>query len=94
VRDHCCQALQSHLQVSVDGTIHAHDRPVVYDPVFDEYSLVAAVTAEPWSHCPWCGASFPPSKRTRWYAEVARLDLSPEDPNLPEELRGDQWWQP
>jgi hypothetical protein len=93
-REHCCPALRSHLQVSVDGTVQALDRPVVYDPVFDEYALESAPRVEPWRYCPWCGAALPPSKRDRWYAEVARLDLSPEHPDLPAALRSDEWWQP
>jgi hypothetical protein len=96
VRDHCCDAMRTLLEVMGEPmSVIASDRPVVYDPVFDEYRLVwSNWTAERALivHCPWCGVRLPSSKRARWFAELDRLGLRPDDPDLPARLKTDAWW--
>jgi hypothetical protein len=71
------------------------DRPVIYDPVFDEYRLVSTDgIPDPavMTTCPRCAATLPPSKRELWFSEFDRLGLAPDDRALPERLQTDAWW--
>lgn len=73
----------------------APDRPVAYDPVFDEYLLAwhdLDSCGIPILHCPWCAQRLPDSKRDQWYTALETLGLSPDDPGLPERFRSDSWW--
>jgi hypothetical protein len=97
MRNHCCEAMRTHLQTILEPSQEpVTDRPVLYDAVFDEYRLVTADqvadrTAIGW--CPFCGTRLPPSKRDLWFAELDRLGLTPDDPALPANLRTDGWWE-
>ena len=88
--------MRTNLQVLRDSssTVTA-DRPVLYDPVFDEYRLVSAGLIPDrgvirW--CPWCGYRLPPSRRERWFVELASNGLTPDDVVLPDRFRTDAWW--
>ncbi|HET6950372.1 MAG TPA: hypothetical protein VFI47_08355, partial [Acidimicrobiales bacterium] len=79
MRDHCCEDMCGHLQVGhIPAVTAAPGRHVVYDAVFDEYSLVreGGLDASPITHCPWCGAALPPSRREQWFTELSRRGLS------------------
>jgi hypothetical protein len=87
----------THVQEVVDGAVPAADarRPIVYDPVFDEYQL----TTIAWPHgsvvlffCPWCGHGLPASKRDRWYDALDAAGTSPDSPHLDERFRSNAWW--
>ena len=94
MRTHCCDAMGERLVVAPTGWVDAPDRPIAYDPVFDEYVLTTPLPAPtvPLAFCPWCGLELPGSKRDRWYDEVRRLGYRPDDPALPDHLRTDAWW--
>jgi hypothetical protein len=99
MRDHCCGEIRAHIQVLHEGTSFdvVANRPVLYDPVFDEYLLacsygIADRALIAW--CPWCGTGLPESKRELWFAEVDSLGLRPDDPAVPDRLRSDAWWSP
>jgi len=88
--------MRSELQVVTEssGPI-APDRPVTYDPIFDEYHLAhhhTHLSSVPILHCPWCGRHLPDSKRHQWYTALQALGLNPDDPRLPERFRSDTWW--
>lgn len=88
--------MRTHLQVRTDcSTPAAADRPVLYDPVFDEYRLVAVGLMADRAvilRCPWCGVVLPSSRRDQWFDELAQLGISPDDPLLPGRFRSDAWW--
>lgn len=97
MRDHCCDDMNTHLEVGdVPAAAAAPGRHVVYDAVFDEYCLVreGGLDASPITHCPWCGSGLPASKRDQWFAALAQRGLSPDDPDLDEAFRSDAWWSP
>jgi hypothetical protein len=87
--------MEGHLHATAEPSEVSPDRPVTYDPVFDEYLLRggAAQLPVPIAVCPWCGHRLPSSKRDRWFAELDRLGLCADDPELPAALRGDAWWR-
>jgi hypothetical protein len=89
--------MRTHLQVLHEpSTPIAADRPVLYDPVFDEYRLVAAGLMPDRTlirTCPWCATPLPRSQRERWFAELEHDGLSPDHPALPERFRTDRWWR-
>jgi hypothetical protein len=96
MRRHCCDRMRTHVQVLAgsSSTVVA-DRPVLYDPVFDEYRLAGAgVMADRGviARCPWCGIVLPPSQRDRWFAELNALGLTPDD-LLPDRFHSDDWWR-
>jgi hypothetical protein len=95
MREHCCDEMRTHLEVGdVPAALAAAGRHVVYDAVFDEYSLVrdGGLDIAPITHCPWCGGPLPASRRDQWFVEVERRGLSPDDPALDERYRTDAWW--
>lgn len=80
------------LQILINGEFTSRERPIGYDPVFDEFRTAAQDrSAPPLSHCPWCGAAVGASRRTAWYDRLAELGLTPGD-DLPAELLTDDWW--
>jgi hypothetical protein len=97
MRDHCCDQMRGELQVVPESRgSTAPDRPVSYDPVFDEYRLAwhdSDSSGVPILHCPWCGRRLPDSKRDQWYTALQALGLGPDDPRLPERFHGDTWWR-
>jgi hypothetical protein len=71
------------------------DRPVLYDPVFDEYRLISAGPISDrgvitW--CPWCGLHLPPSRRENWFVALKDHGLNPDDVALPHRFRTNEWW--
>jgi hypothetical protein len=87
----------AHVQEVVDGSVPAADacRPVVYDPVFDEYQLTTfagPLASAALNFCPWCGQALPESKRESWYDALDAAGTTPDDPNLDQRFRGDAWW--
>jgi hypothetical protein len=79
-------------QVALDGEPETVDRPIVYDPVFDEFRMAGAATpSPPLGRCPWCDRAFGPSRRDAWFERLEQLGLSPDD-DLPPELLSDHWW--
>lgn len=98
MRRHCCDGMRTHHQVlrePNESNAVVADRPILYDPVFDEYRLVSTgllTDRQVISWCPWCGAALPQSQRERWFTELARLGLSVDD-TLPDQFRTDAWWR-
>jgi uncharacterized protein DUF6980 len=97
MREHCCDLMRRHVQaISEPAALVASDRAVLYDLVFDEYCLAAqgtALAAEVLLYCPWCGVGLPASKRERWFSELDRLGIGPDDPRLDDRYRSDAWWR-
>lgn len=96
MRDHCCDGMRTHVQATSEpAALVAADRAVLYDVVFDEYSLAGGGRqgAEVLAYCPFCGADLPASKRDRWFGELARRGLDPDDPALDDRFRSDAWWR-
>ena len=89
--------MRTHLQTRIDSAPAIPDRPVLYDPVFDEYCLVSdslLPDRDPIRRCPWCGTRLPPSRRDQWYDELVQLGITPDDPALPPQFLTDAWWEP
>jgi len=96
MRAHCCDGMRAHVQATTEpAALVAADRAVLYDMVFDEYSLAGAgsLGCDVLAYCPWCGAATPSSKRDLWFAELARRGLDPDDPRLDARYRSDEWWR-
>lgn len=92
MREPCCSDMGDSLQILVDGEFTSAERPIGYDPVFDEFrTLTHDRSAPPLSLCPWCGAAIAPSRRSAWYARITQLGLTPSD-ELPPELLTHDWW--
>ena len=89
----CCARLSETVQVLVDGEFTSRDRPLGYDPVFDEFRAAGQHHGEPVTHCPWCGTDLGPGRRDAWFRRLDELGLTPND-DLPVDLLSDAWWRP
>ena len=73
------------------------DALVAYSARFDDYGLRihdggGAVVSI--SHCPWCGARLPRSRRAEWFRRLEELGF--EDPlsqEVPADYMTSRWWQ-
>jgi hypothetical protein len=88
--------MRRHVQMAVgrSATAAASDRPLVYDPVFDEYCLLLAGALDGGAvlrWCPWCARRLPATRREEWFARLRDAGLTPDDP-LPERFQTDSWW--
>ena len=85
-RTHCCQSMTDHLEC---GEIE-----IIYTPKFREYGVLYqdGRSSQLIKFCPWCGKELPSSLRNRWFDELDKLGLEPED-DLPLDLNSDAWWK-
>jgi hypothetical protein len=68
--------------------------PVAYLAPYREFALLADdQVVGLLAFCPWCGDELPPSLRDRFYDDLERMGLEPDDDVLPVEYRTDDWWR-
>lgn len=87
---------ERHHCVKLDSALADDDVPIDYLPVFREVSLriVDGGTARlNLSHCPFCGTELDGSLRDEWFDQLEALDLDPESPDVPVQMRSDAWWR-
>ncbi len=81
----CCNEMG--LSLAHDCGQHADpfdcaDTALVYNEVFDEYGMPVRDGGMSYlvvSHCPWCGARLPQSRRDAWFDAVEASGLDPDD---------------
>ena len=72
------------------------DVPLAYNDKFREVTIrvldggEAGILIE---YCPFSGEPLPSSLRDEWFDRLDELDMEPDDPGLPQELRTGQWWR-
>lgn len=44
-------------------------------------------------YCPFTGVRLPSSLRDVWFDRLDELEMEPDDPDLPQELRSGEWWR-
>jgi len=69
--------------------------PLVYNGRVREYAiriLDGGTAVQIITFCPWCGNRLPGSLRDQWFERLRALNLEPEDPNIPEEMKSAAWW--
>lgn len=84
----CCKTLRTALDDA--------DSPLVYWPKFREVvipTLDGGTSGTLVSFCPFCGSPLPSSKRDEWFDRLWELDLEPDGPDVPSEMRSDEWWR-
>lgn len=69
--------------------------PLRYLPRFREYGLAieGGSTIQEIHFCPFCGAKLPASLRDAFFENLEAMEMEPENPALPAELRSDAWWR-
>jgi len=97
---HCCEEMDRAVTFTCDACSDEYecaDSLVHYSARFDEYGLIihdGGTSSLGISHCPWCGAKLPASKRDRWFQELeARGIEEPLDENAPAEYLTDAWYR-
>lgn len=85
---HCCEDMRKAIE---DPGI-----AVAYTSKFREYGvLILDGGSSRFSihFCPWCGQKLPESLRNRWFDELERLGIDPEDDVVSEEFTDERWHQ-
>ncbi|MDM0077036.1 hypothetical protein QTH90_21680 [Variovorax sp. J2P1-59] len=100
MNSHCCPAMRE--QVSFQCDMHKDlfecpDVLVAYAARYDEYGLIirdGGQSVRLISHCPWCGAKLPDSRRDRWFDELEALGFDePTAQEIPEKYKTDAWYR-
>lgn len=93
---HCCDEMRRHLENDCPVHPDRFDCPdclVNYIPKFREYGLIVhdgGSSVIGIQFCPWCGTRLQTSLRDRWFEELQKLGIEPDD--APEEYRTDAWY--
>ena len=72
------------------------DVPIIYLPKFREYGIDILDGGQSFlvfSYCPFTGIRLPKSLRDEWFDTIEKLDIDPEDSDIPEKFKTDQWWR-
>ncbi|MFV0296486.1 MAG: DUF6980 family protein [Hyphomicrobiaceae bacterium] len=97
-REHCCAGMRLGLTFSCDqheSPFDCDDQLLCFNDLFEEYGIIIHDGSGTYScvtHCPWCGATVPPSRRDANFAclDAAGMDFWSDD--LPDWLRKPGWW--
>lgn len=68
---------------------------VHYSGQFREYGILLHDGPDaylPMRFCPFCGKKLPESLRDRWFDELNRMGIDPEQGEIPEPYRSSRWW--
>jgi hypothetical protein len=68
---------------------------VVFNALFEEYGLIVHDGGPSYvliSHCPWCGAALPGSRRDAYFERLEREGRNIDDESLPDRFRKPGWW--
>ena len=96
---HCCTEMQAALVNDCDQ--HADpfacpDMVLCYSPQFDEYGLIIHDGGPSYltiTHCPFCGARLPGSRRDAWFDALEAKGLEPMSDAIPDAFKSARWWQ-
>jgi hypothetical protein len=96
---HCCKEMAASLVMSCDmhgDPFECADVPLVFHEIFGEYGIPVRDGGASYltiSHCPWCGAELPESRRDAWFdaIEAAGHADTPTEA-LPKQFRTAAWW--
>ena len=96
----CCETMESQLTLTCEHHPEPFDCPdvvVVYDPIFDEYTMPirdGGPSGLSMSFCPWCGTAMPTSQRDEWFDTLESMGFeSPTEDDIPIAFKTDAWWR-
>lgn len=96
----CCEQMRVQLMRQCDQHPDPNDCPdvlVTYDPKFDQFGIPirdGGSSSLSIRYCPWCGVSFPDSKRDLWFDTLEQMGIDgPMDQDVPDEFKSDAWWR-
>jgi hypothetical protein len=99
---HCCELMRAQVEHTCPdhpGRGECPDQVVGYDARFDEYGIWLRTGEEgpaaSWltiSHCPWCGATLPESRRDQWFEKLDALGIT-DSRDAPDTLLRYGWWE-
>ncbi len=88
IQKHCCEQMAM--------LLNEQKVAITYTPHFREYAILLignGDVSQSVKFCPWCGQRLPESLRETWFDKIWGLGLETEDPEIPAELRTDEWWR-
>ena len=86
---HSCDTMRTVLE--------AGNSALRYQPRYRDYTIAGFDSrnagVQEIAYCPFCGTKLPESLFDEWHVRLAELGLEWISPDIPEELRSDQWWR-
>ncbi|WP_405687834.1 DUF6980 family protein [Streptomyces sp. NBC_00057] len=97
MREHCCEAMERHVEWDCD--VHSDpfacpDALVHFMPRYQEYGLLIHDGGSSYVEllfCPWCGVRLPESQRDRWFDELEERGIDPWEGDIPDAFLSDRW---
>lgn len=83
---HCC--------IDMERVLRNGDVAITYIKKFHEYGILntdGGTSYQIIHYCPWCGRKLPASVRDKWFDEIEKLGMEPDDPKLPKIFLTDEW---
>jgi hypothetical protein len=88
INQHCCEEMAMFLaeqKVAITYAPHLREYAI---PLIGNDNVTQLIR-----FCPWCGQRLPESLREVWFHRLWDLGLEQESPDIPAELRTDEWWR-
>jgi hypothetical protein len=85
--NHCCNGMKKHLE---GGEV-----AIKYVSKFREYGILyldGGTSLQEIKFCSWCGKKLPDSMRDQWIKKTRALGFEPDQENIPEKYKTEQWW--
>ena len=96
-KQHCCESMthqaNMHYPKAPSRLLGSTDKRIYWSPVFEEYGLICQPSAELLliSHCPFCGANLPASKRNSWFSALEAMGWKTWEDPIPEMMLQENW---
>jgi len=98
VRKHCCERMTAQVNLPspfAEGPVlGSTDKRIYWSPTFDEYGLICQPSPEvlPISHCPFCGGTLPPSRRSEWLRKLEATGWRTWGDPIPKHMLSQEWY--
>jgi hypothetical protein len=96
-RAHCCEEMTKQANLvyanAASPLLGSTDKRIYWSSAFDEYGLICQPSSEILviSHCPFCGARLPESKRDMWESALEGRGWRRWGDLIPEEFLSNAW---
>jgi hypothetical protein len=97
-RQHCCDTLTEAVNFRCAEHVKPHDcshQFFYHSPAWDKYGIMIHAESEMivMSHCPFCGAAFPPSRREAWFASLSGRGIDIFRQTIPAQFLSAAWYE-
>ncbi len=101
----CCKKMECHVFLKCENIVlddgDKEDKPIWYYSKFDEYGIPHSDLVGGFisgyitiTHCPWCGAKLPESRRDEWFDRLRAMGINPLSGDcVPDEYMTSEWYE-